>query len=257
MSGLFDAGGLDPRAEVAFRELVLERLKVASVGRISRQLLVEAEIRTVMEMMADQLAVELSAHVLAHSTVRKQHRLVVEYPATAWDHVKATLARWTWQGGGVKVHGLRTEPHPAPRRLRRLVSWWLRRHPVRVTAEAVSVDFSEYATFPEAQIAYPKDLGRVVFAQTSSIEPNEAARTRGGRPEWPETRRPGPTDGDLVREIVATFARYPHALYALRATIMDERTRETWAEGDDPIFLRTEEWLHELQRRAEEVRRDA
>lgn len=133
------------------QELILERLKVASRVNIGRQLLEDAELHTMWDIASDTLAVQLSTFLMSHQVAEDHARALVEHPATWWDHLKRDLAVWA-----VPFHpGRRRQP------LKRLVSWWLRRHPVRVTAYTVNLRVRDLATFPENDQVYPKSMGTV------------------------------------------------------------------------------------------------
>lgn len=135
--------------------LVLERLRHVASTALSPALVATLETHTFEHTFRDQLIMQLRAEVLGHRLVNEEAsgalRVIVTYPASGWDAFKRDAAP----------------------RLGRLGRWWLRRHPVRLTArvvrEAWGVTFREWATFPEASIVYPRELGAVHVRQSASI----------------------------------------------------------------------------------------
>jgi hypothetical protein len=107
-------------------ELVLEKMAVAAVQRLHPAVLHDAHIDT-EQLITGELAVRMRGFLLSNPA----GRIVYSFPATPWDHWKRDHA-------------------PA---------WFLRRFPVRWSHDVRSAA----ATYPEANVAVPPELGRVVF----------------------------------------------------------------------------------------------
>lgn len=144
-------------SEIEVREIVLDRLKVATRQAVSREaLLGAAEVRTMLDCMTDRMIIDLTTYLLAHRQVDKRERITVTYPATWWDAFKRDLRRWAVG----RVYRRRR------RVFARLALRYVRRHPIRIDAHVVTVDFTEHASYPEAKIALPPDqFGRPVIIQ--------------------------------------------------------------------------------------------
>lgn len=115
-------------------ELVLEKQIAAAITVVNREWLHDAKLERAehVNFITGQLAFRLEKLIWANPL----GRLEVSYPASPWEHFRS-------------VYFPRT----------RLGRWFLQRKPVRET----TVIKSAYATFPEAHIAYPKELGRPVM----------------------------------------------------------------------------------------------
>jgi len=107
-------------------EVVFERQVACAVQRINKAFLrdTKLECSELVNFVAGELVYRLEKLIYAHPL----GRLVVEYPATPWEHFRDT-------------HFPNT----------RLGRWFLKRKPVRKTA----VVKSAYAAFPEAHMAWP------------------------------------------------------------------------------------------------------
>lgn len=127
--------------------LVLEKIQVAISEQISENVayvMNNAEWQSHLEATTQRMVLRLKSHVLAHSrgTIERTEELAVEIYASPWQAVKA----WWAQGDPVG-------------------RWWCRRWPVRMETvrKTARLVVSENDTFPDAGIAYPKELGRVVI----------------------------------------------------------------------------------------------
>jgi hypothetical protein len=121
---------MDRDAEI----LSLERISAAALARVHREFLHDAHL-TVSDSMyfiTNELALKLEKHIWANPL----GRLEVSYPATPWEHFRATYFPKTPIG-----------------------RWFLKRKPVRKTC----VVRSAYAAFPEAHVRYPDELRRCVM----------------------------------------------------------------------------------------------
>lgn len=120
--------------EGSTEEVRFQRHVAAAVTLINRDLLHDANLERsdIVQMTANQLAMRLEKLIYAHPL----GRLVVEYPATPWEHFRDTYFHKSLVG-----------------------RWFLKRRPVRKTA----VVKSAFATFPEAHIAWPDSLGPVTI----------------------------------------------------------------------------------------------
>lgn len=148
--------GADARLPVETERIMLERMRVTAEGRVSEELIASATLNAVLDIMADQLVLRLTAEVLGHH----RQRYVVTFPATPWDHLKARLVAWAREHRWRQREGLfRRFRWPQP--IVRSVLWWSRRHPVRESAKVID----EYATFPRSTMRYPDSLGPVVVLQ--------------------------------------------------------------------------------------------
>lgn len=123
------------RDAVTTEEIVLERMKVTAQAALGSSMVDSMELRRSDHLgyMMDQLVFQLRAEVLS----RPLGRIVYSFPATPWDHWKQ---KWLPRLGSVG-------------------RWYLSRHPVRESAKA----FSAAAIFPEANVAYPRELGHIKF----------------------------------------------------------------------------------------------
>lgn len=125
--------------EAEFREIVLDRVKLASRLAISREIWEDTTIRTMFDWMADQLIVQIEAEILAQKHYRHSRLVEWSFPSSPWQHVKARL-------GG------------------RFGRWIRRTWPVVETLKHVRIDYEAQTMFPEATVRYPKDLGPQVRA---------------------------------------------------------------------------------------------
>lgn len=124
-----------PPPEKMVTELVLDRVKVAARGYITRQALADRASAVVMlDHLADQLIVNLESFVLADDSKTVEWRLVEYRPTGWWDYLK-------------RRH--------APR-------WMLRRWPVKQTRHERILSLPVRSLYPEAPVE-PRGLGPVVF----------------------------------------------------------------------------------------------
>jgi hypothetical protein len=123
---------------------------------------------------------ELSTYVLADHLHTLEKRVVFEFPASPWQHVKARLAARVERNGYAleSRHGRRTRDTRGP--VQRLVQWWLRRHPIRNDYRAMHVSFTEEAIFPDARLRFPRDQRGVKVARMASY-PDELLGDKGLR----------------------------------------------------------------------------
>jgi len=115
-------------------EVVFEKHIAVSLTTINPELLHDAKLEqsALTNFVAGQLVYRLEKLIYAHPL----GRMVVEYPATPWEHFRETYFPKTAVG-----------------------RWFLKRKPVRKTA----VVKSAFASFPEAHIAWPPSLGPVTI----------------------------------------------------------------------------------------------
>lgn len=115
-------------------EITLTLHHAVAMHSIKREWLddVKLEHSEALSFVADELVFKLEKMIWANPL----GRIEASYPASAWEHFRATYF---------------------PRY--RLGRWFLRRKPVRET----TVVKSAHAMFPEAHIAYPDSLGRPVM----------------------------------------------------------------------------------------------
>lgn len=219
MSGPFD---LPPVGEHS--DLLLERLRHVASVHLSSAVVESLELRQIEEMLYDRLVMQLRAEILGHRLVQEEAeehlRLVVTAPATWWDSLKRDVLP----------------------RLGRAGRWYLRRHPVRITAsvvrESMRVRFAEWATFPEASIVYPKQLGRVHVMQ-------EATFTLGdGIDRW-HARVPTRTIaneqalGDAAVKVLAKIAEGETNLFTAIRVLGDDEERRPLMERIDAELRRS------------------
>lgn len=133
---------------VGAEEVLLNKMQVAARSMLAPQVAHDLEMRTWMEMVTDHLVVELRTFILSKSLGPQAFRVIVERPATWWDHFKLALGR---RG-----------------RARR----WLRRHPIRRTYEVLTIRYdSAAALFPDNRHVFPKDLGAPVVMAAAQAPP--------------------------------------------------------------------------------------
>lgn len=120
--------------EESMKTVEFEKHVAVALTFVNKGLLHDAKLeRTdIARMTANQLAWRLEKLIYAYPL----GRMVVEYPATPWQHFRDTYF-----------------PRFAAGR------WFLKRKPVRTTA----VVKSAFASFPEAHIAWPPELGPVTI----------------------------------------------------------------------------------------------
>jgi hypothetical protein len=122
---------------VKFTSLVCEHLRVAATQSITGQLLANADLDVVADVMAKRLTYHLTAYVLAERLGDHTETATTETPATPWDHWKACHPVWA-------------------DRCSRLV-WRLT--PPRFVTRSLSVTWTDWATFPRSTL--PIDLPAV------------------------------------------------------------------------------------------------
>lgn len=120
--------------EGSAEDVVFEKHVAVALTLVNKNLLQDAKLERsdLVRMTANQLALRLEKLIYAHPL----GRMVVEYPATPWEHFRETYFPKTALG-----------------------RWFLKRKPVRKTA----VVKSAFASFPEAHIAWPPSLGPVTI----------------------------------------------------------------------------------------------
>ncbi len=117
-----------------YREVVLDRVKVASRGHITREALADrAEVSLMLDMVTDSLIVNLESFVLGHDRKTVRWQLVEYRPASWWEYLK-------------RRH--------APR-------WFLDRYPVKHQRHERTLSLPLRSLYPEAPA--PPGLGPVVF----------------------------------------------------------------------------------------------
>jgi hypothetical protein len=116
--------------EGSTEEVTFEKHVAVALTLVNKNLLQDAKLERsdLVRMTANQLALRLEKLIYAYPL----GRMVVEYPATPWEHFRETYFPKTAVG-----------------------RWFLKRKPVRKTA----VVKSAFASFPEAHIAWPPTLG--------------------------------------------------------------------------------------------------
>src|SRR5512146_2543498 len=112
------------------RDVTFEKHVAVALSVINKNLLHDAKLERsdIATMAANQLALRLEKLIYAH----RLGRMVVEYPATPWEHFRETYFSKIAVG-----------------------RWFLKRKPVRKTA----VVKSAFAAFPETHIVWPSALG--------------------------------------------------------------------------------------------------
>ena len=134
---------------------LLEQLRVAASGRVDRtrlpsfvqqsaQITVE-DYRTVARLV-DGMVIRLRAYVLADKQVDTTREVVLEVPASWWQHFKQDS--WLWRH--------------APK-------WMRKRWPISYTEHKRTVQFQRYLTYPHAEVPLPSDpFGAPVIYETFS-----------------------------------------------------------------------------------------
>lgn len=120
------------------RELVLDRVKVGMQTFVSHQVVDDVRVEILADFLGNQLRAGITTYVLADHLAPATHTATFQRPASTWQHVKASLFPGLW------------------RRLRR---------PARFVTESIMIDVASWATFPQAEIAYPAELGPVRMLQ--------------------------------------------------------------------------------------------
>lgn len=133
---------LYPDAAVEFEQRILDRERVRAVTRVGSQLLHDAELKTMPDMITDSLLVRLETTVLTELVAEEVAEVDFLRPASWWEALKAE--------------------HP------RLYRWWrwpLRPLEVRHTIETRTVRWERRATFPHNERVFPRELGPVVYQE--------------------------------------------------------------------------------------------
>jgi hypothetical protein len=82
--------------EKVFQRVILEKIKVAVGTRIPNSMLMEMNIRTCMDMTADQLMIQLQTYVAGRTTTNKTEdkktTKVINIPRTPWEFFKQVYA---------------------------------------------------------------------------------------------------------------------------------------------------------------------
>lgn len=149
--------------EVSAQQVALTRLKTSAQLLMHRELLRGTKVETseALAFAVDRLAIQLVREQLAVKICDQHVSLMVETPATWWDHLKETLSH--------KLFGTR---HGA------LYFWWLRRHPVRFDVIRRHANFQAYTAFPAANIDYPAHWGEPNHVEFLTME--DLPRPHGG-----------------------------------------------------------------------------
>lgn len=134
-------------------DLILDRIRWKARRMVGPQVLDSIELTTLPDQVFGGMLASLQAEIYGKRGRECRKRIVATYPATWWDAFKRDLDRWS-----------------VGRRGRRLVRWWIARHPVRMDARVVTLDFSEQMLFPDNEIVVPPGLGKPVFAQTIGVQ---------------------------------------------------------------------------------------
>ena len=129
--------------------IALERLVVGVQQRIGGAFLRDSlRAESYLDALIDDLAVMLRGYVLADRL--EEHTRTVRF-----EHTVDEPASW-WQM-------LKRDHFPG---------WLLARFPIQTRAlthkETRTVSFAKFATFPEANVTYPKELGRPIYVTTIS-----------------------------------------------------------------------------------------
>ena len=125
---------------IAFRRLVLHKIKLRSHQAISPYVLRNADAQMIMDHVARQMVAQLDSHVLAES--KTQTHTIVEQPVyPSWKH-----------------HLLASLPETSFRRRFLERFWDLEDEPLakRITHQVTA---NAHRAFPENTQQYPKDLG--------------------------------------------------------------------------------------------------
>jgi hypothetical protein len=154
MTSAYQPGRLANRTH---EQIILERLRLSTTTYVQRHLFVEMH-ETAETLLRGVVEVEFGSELLAHRLVGDTYTATArhEFPASVWQHFKASHAG----------------------------SWWLRwlvdRWPVRCQThtQPVRVDFTRYATYPNATIDPPSPLGAAVLWE-------RATEHRRATPRWP------------------------------------------------------------------------
>lgn len=138
---------MSAEASTAFMPLpptvVLEQFRYKAATILGPQVRDSLEVKTDLDRMMDRMLCELHAEVYGKRGLECRKQVVATYPATWWDALKRDLRRRTNN---------------------RLVHRWLDRHPIRIDAKAVTLDFSERMLFPDNTVAI-KGFGDPHFIQ--------------------------------------------------------------------------------------------
>ena len=75
--------------QAQFETVALERVRVGAHAFMSPRLIESVGVREVAEFMADQMLVDLRAHVTASKSETTHDTEYMKVPSTWWDHLKA------------------------------------------------------------------------------------------------------------------------------------------------------------------------
>lgn len=125
--------------------IVFERQVAAVLAHVNKEFLRNTKLDSsdAARLAADELVLRLEAHIWANPL----GRMYVSYPASPWEHFRATYFHRN-----------------------RLGRWLIRRKPIRFHWEVRSA----LASFPEAHMALPPKLGRRVMILRDDV-PNYTA----------------------------------------------------------------------------------
>ena len=134
---------MDPIANVTTEQVILEKLRVASMQRVGASVRHSVKAEQLADLITGEVAFQLEAEVLAERLTGDTATATIRFPSSWFQHIK----RDQWY---VNLHK------------DRIMRWAARRWPVRYTTHTVTVSFERYAKFPHATIVTP-ELGRPVI----------------------------------------------------------------------------------------------
>lgn len=156
--------------DLAHRQIQLNPRKFGILGSYSRELL-RAEASEDYVWAMDQVALRLTTSVLSGRTINKDPEVVLNLPASWWQHFKHQ-ADWWISNKHARFNG--SEGTPAPW----LVFLWplfvlfpkfIRKRPIRYTTVTSQVHFEQDVLYPEVDMQMPAHLGRPVIYETINV----------------------------------------------------------------------------------------
>ena len=123
--------------------ITLEKLKIASAFALSPSVIHQMELHRAEDFITENLVYRLSSYLLADELAPVAKDFTYETWASWWQHTKHAL-------------------FPT-------FSAWARRPP-KMARHTVTVEVRNWATFPQATVVYPNDLGPVRIMQQAAIQ---------------------------------------------------------------------------------------
>lgn len=144
---------MTPDYAAGLTQRMLATLKVQARARLSPSVAESVSLQTELDRTTDGLLVELSARVLAEqeppAKITKTALVEFEHPATWWDQWKEAHQMVRWAGWLVRWRGIRMA---------------ITSRQVRLT-----VDLTQYRTYPQADLPIP-DMGSPVYVAITSTD---------------------------------------------------------------------------------------